>query len=49
MMVYMFVHEKGPLLRFERAKERVWVPGAAGGALGNEAIDGPGEMGAFAL
>jgi hypothetical protein len=49
MMVDVFVHENGPLLRFERTKERMWVPGAAGCALGDEAIDSSDEMGAFAL
>ena len=49
MMVDVFVHENGPLLRFERAKEGMWVPGAAGCALGDEAIDSSDEMDAFAL
>jgi hypothetical protein len=49
MMVDMFVHENGPLLRFERTKERMWVPGAAGCALCDEAIDSSDEMGAFVL
>ena len=29
VMVDVFVHENGPLLRLERAKERMWVLGAA--------------------
>jgi hypothetical protein len=49
MMVDVFVHKNGPLPRFERAKERMWVPRAAGCALGDEAIDSSDEMGAFAL
>jgi hypothetical protein len=49
MMVDVFVHEDGPLLRFERTKERVWVLGAACCAPGGEAIDSCDELGAFAL
>jgi hypothetical protein len=49
MMVDMFVHENGPLLRFERTKERVWVPGAASCTLVDEAIDSRDELGALAL
>ena len=49
MMVEVFAHEDGPLLRFERTKERVWVLRAACCALGCEAIDSCDELGAFAL
>jgi hypothetical protein len=49
MMVDVFVHENGPLLRFERTKERMWVLGAASCALGHEAIDSCDELGTFAL
>ena len=49
MMVDVFVHENGPLLRFERAKERMWVLGAACCTLRDEDIDSSDEMGAFEL
>ena len=39
----------GPLLRFERTKERMWVPGAARCAFIGEAIDRRDEIAAFSL
>ena len=35
MMIDVLVHENGPLLRFERTEERVWVLGAARRAHGS--------------
>ncbi len=49
MMVDMFVHENGPLLRIERTEKRVWVLRTAFGALGGEAFDCCNEPRAFAL
>ena len=49
MMINVLVHENGPLLRFERTEERVWVLGAARSASGREAIDGCDELVAFTL
>ena len=49
MMVDVFVHEDGPLLRFERTKERMWVLGAARCAFIGEAINRCDEIAAFSL
>jgi len=48
-MVDVFVHENGPLLRFERTKERMWVLGAASCALVGKTIDRCDELGPFAF
>jgi len=49
MMVKVFVHEDGPLLRLKRAKKWMWVPGAARRALAYEIVYYSVEPGAFAL
>src|SRR5271165_6090260 len=49
MMVDVFIHQNGPLLRFQPTKERMWVLGAASCALGDEPIDSCDELAAFAL
>ena len=49
MMIKVFVHENGPLLRVEWTEERVWVLGAACDSLSGEAVDGCEELRAFAL
>ena len=49
MVIDVFVHENGPLLRFERTKERVWVLGATRCAVGGEAVDRCDELSAFSL
>ena len=49
MMVDVFVHENGPLMRIERTKERMWVLGTASCARIGKAIDSSDELGALAL
>lgn len=47
VMVEMFVHENGPLLRFKRTKERMWVSRGAGCALSDKAINCCHELDPF--
>jgi hypothetical protein len=49
MMVDVFVHENGPLMRIERTKERMRVLGTASCARMGKAIDSSDELGALAL
>jgi hypothetical protein len=47
MMIEVFVHQNGPLLRFEWTKERMWVLGAARCAFVGEAVDRCDQRAAF--
>jgi hypothetical protein len=49
MMIEVFVHDDGPLLRFEWTKEWMGMPGAARCAFPGEAIDRCDEIAAFSL
>jgi hypothetical protein len=49
MMVKVFVHEYGPLMRFEWSKERMGVSGGASCALSDKAIDRCEQLDALSL